>query len=121
MASGRAPCTGCQQRDQELLLLRRRLAVLTEEHEALQRENHRLVRRLAKVERQNDQLHQRLDEVRREQHRQTHPFRRQKTKSGHARSPDAPRDTSRLSILCLLPSRSIASSTCPCTSAPPAT
>src|SRR5262249_18574851 len=91
MASGHAPCLGCQERDRELLHLRRRLAVLNEEHQSLQRENHRLVRRLAKVERQNHELRQRLDEVRREQHRQTHPFRRKKTKAGKPKKPARPK------------------------------
>src|SRR5262245_51130088 len=87
MASGRAPCPGCLERDRELLHLRRRLAALTEEQQSLQRENQRLVRRLAKVERQNRELRQRLDEARREQHRQTHPFRRQKTQPGKPKKP----------------------------------
>jgi hypothetical protein len=34
------------------------------------------------VEQQNCELRQRLDEARREQHRQTHPFRRKTTMSG---------------------------------------
>ena len=87
MTSGRTPCSGCQVRDRELLQLRRRLAVLNEVHQSLQGENYRLVRRLAKVEQQNLELRQRLDEARREQHRQTHPFRRKKTKSGKPKKP----------------------------------
>jgi hypothetical protein len=87
MASRHTPCSGRQERDRELLHLRRRQAVLNEEHQSLQRENHRLVRRLAKVERQNHELRQRLDKARREQHRQTHPFRRKKTKSGKPKKP----------------------------------
>ena len=66
---------------------RRRLAVLNEEHQCLQRENHRLARRLAKVAQQNLELRQRLAEARREQHRQTHPFRRKKTRSGKPKKP----------------------------------
>jgi transposase len=61
--------------------------VLTEEQQSLHQENHRLVRRLAKVERQNRELRQRLDEARREQHRQTHPFRRKKTQPGKPKKP----------------------------------
>jgi transposase len=91
MASGRAPCPGCLERDRELLHLRRRLAVLNEEHRSLHRENQRLVRRLAKVERQNHELRQRLDEARREQHRQTHPFRRRKTHTGKPKKPGRPK------------------------------
>jgi transposase len=91
MASSRTPCLRCQQRDRELLHLHRRLAVLNEEHQSLQRENRRLVRRLAKVEQQNRELRQRLDEARREQHRQTHPFRRKKTKSGKPKKPGCPK------------------------------
>jgi hypothetical protein len=91
MASDRASCLGCQERDCELLHLRRRLAVLNEEHQALQRENRRLVRRLAKVELQNRELRQRLDEARREQHRQTHPFRRKKRQAGKPKKPGRPK------------------------------
>ena len=91
MASGRAPCPGCLERDRELLHLRRRLAALTEEQQSLQRENQRLVRRLAKVERQNRELRQRLDEARREHHRQTHPFRRKKTQTGKPKKPGRPK------------------------------
>jgi phage/plasmid-associated DNA primase len=65
--------------------------VLNEEHQSLQRENHRLARRLAKVEHQNRKLRQRLDEARREQHRQTHPFRRKKTQAGHLKKPGRPK------------------------------
>jgi transposase len=60
---------------------------LTEQHQALQRENRRLVRRLAKVEQQNRELRQRLDEARREQQRQAHPFRRRKTQTGKPKKP----------------------------------
>ena len=91
MASGHARCSRCKERDREILHLRRRLAVLTEEHQSLQQENHRLGRRLAQVERQNHELRQRLDEARREQHRQTHPFRRKKTKSGKLKKPGRPK------------------------------
>jgi transposase len=91
MALGRTPCLGCEERDRELLHLRRRLAVLNEEHQSLQRESQRLVRRLAKVERQNHELRQRLDEARRERHRQTHPFRRKKTQPGKHKKPGRPR------------------------------
>jgi transposase len=91
MASGRAPCLGCQERDRELLHLRRRLAVLTEEQQSLQRENRGLVRRLSNVELQNRELRQRLDEARREQHRQTHPFRRKKTQTGRPKRPGRPK------------------------------
>jgi transposase len=91
MASGRPACPGCQQRHREILNLRRRVALLTEEAQSLQRENRRLVRRLALVERQNRELRQRLDEARREQHRQTHPFRRKKTKSGKPKKPGRPK------------------------------
>jgi transposase len=87
MASGRASCSGCQERDREILHLRRRLALLNQEHQSLQRENERLVRRMAKVERQNRELRQRLDEARREQHRQAHPFRREKTQPGKPKKP----------------------------------
>jgi transposase len=90
MASGRSSCPGCQQRDREILHLRRRLAVLTEEHQSLQRDNHRLERRLAKVEKENHALRQHLDEARSEQHRQTHPFRRKKTKSGQPKKSGRP-------------------------------
>jgi transposase len=82
MASDPALCAGCQERRRELRHLRRRLALLTEEQQALQHENRRLVRRLAKLELQNRELRQRLDEARRQQHRQAHPFRRQKTRTG---------------------------------------
>jgi transposase len=91
MASASAPCLGCQERDQELLHLRRRLAVLTEEQESLRRQNHHLVRRLAQVELQNRELRLRLDEARREPHRQTHPFRRTKTPSGKPNKPGRPK------------------------------
>src|SRR5262245_37749840 len=91
MASGRPLCFGCQERDRELLHLRRRLAVRNAEHQSLQRENHRLVRRLAKVELQNRELRQGLDEARREQHRQTHPFRRKKTPTGKLKKPGRPK------------------------------
>jgi transposase len=91
MASGRAPCLGCQERDKEILHLRRHLAVLNEEHQSLHRENHRLVRRLAKVELQNRELQQRLDEARREPHRQTHPFRRRETQTGQRKKPGRPK------------------------------
>jgi transposase len=87
MASSRISCLGCQVRDRELLHLRRRLAVLTEEQESFQRENRCLVRRLAKVEQENRQLRQRLDEACREQHRQTHPFRRKNTQPGTPKKP----------------------------------
>jgi hypothetical protein len=40
MASGRAARLGCQERDRELLHLRRRLAALTEEQETLHRERY---------------------------------------------------------------------------------
>ena len=91
MALGRTLCLGCQERDCDLRHLRRRLAVLTEEHQFLQRENHRLVHRLAKVEQQNRELRHRLDEARREQHRQTHPFRRKKTQAGQPKRPGRPK------------------------------
>jgi transposase len=91
MASDRTPCLGCQERNRELRQLRHRLAVLNEEHQSLQRENQRLVRRLAKVEVQNHELRQRLDEARREQHRQTHPFRRKKTQTGKPKKPGRPK------------------------------
>jgi transposase len=91
MAAGHTPCLGCQERDRELRHLRRRLAVLTEEHQSLQRANRRLVRRLAKVEQENRDLRQRLDEARREQHRQTHPFRRKKTQVGTLKKPGRPK------------------------------
>jgi transposase len=90
MASGRSLCLGCQERNRELLHLRQRLAVLNQENQSLQRENHRLVRRLATVQVQNRDLRQRLDEARREQHHQTHPFRREKTKSGTFKKPGRP-------------------------------
>jgi hypothetical protein len=57
----------------------------------LRRDNQRLERRLAKVEQLNRDLRQRLDEARREQHRQTHPFRRNKTKSGQPKKPGRPK------------------------------
>jgi transposase len=60
---------------------------LTEEIQSLRRDNQRLQRRLAKVERQNREFRQRLDEALREQHRQTHPFRRKKTNSGQPKKP----------------------------------
>src|SRR5262245_44438733 len=91
MDAGPAWCPGCQERDRELLRLHRRLAALTEEQRSLQRENQRLVRRLAKLELQNRELRQRLDEARREQHRQTHPFRRKKTKAGKPKKPGRPK------------------------------
>jgi transposase len=91
MASGRTPCLGCQERGRELLHLRRRFTVLNEEHQSLQRENRRLARRLAQVERQNRELRQRLDEARREQYRQTHPFRRKKTQTGKPKKPGRPK------------------------------
>ena len=91
MAAGHTPCLGCQERDRELLHLRRCLGVLIEEQESLQRENRRLVRRLAKVEKENRELRQRLDEARREQHRQTHPFRRKKTQPGTPKKPGRPK------------------------------
>jgi transposase len=91
MVSGRAPCLGGQERDRELRHLRRRLAVLTEEQHSLQRENHRLIRRLAKMELENRELRQRLDEARREPHRQVHPFRRQKTQSHRPKKPGRPK------------------------------
>jgi transposase len=91
MTSDPARCTGCQERDHELRRLGRRLAVLNEEHQSLQRENRRLVRRLAKVELQNRELRQHLDEARREQHRQTHPFRRRKTNTGKPKTPGRPK------------------------------
>jgi len=87
MASDPALCAGCQERDRELRHLRRRLAVQTEEHQSLLRENRRLVRRPAKLELQNCELRQRLNEARREQHRQTHPFRRRKTDTGKPKKP----------------------------------
>jgi transposase len=89
MALGRAPCSGCEERDRGMLHLRSRLAVLTKEHQAL-RENQRLVRRLAKVERQNRELRQRLDEARRAQQRQAHPFRRKQTQPGKPKMPGRP-------------------------------
>jgi transposase len=49
-----------------------------------------LVRRLAKQERHNRELRQRLDEARRQQHRQTHPFRRRKTNTGKPKKPGRP-------------------------------
>jgi transposase len=67
------------------------LAVLTEEQQLLQRENRRLVRRLAKVEQQNRQLRQGLDEARREQQRQANPFRRGKTQTGKPKKPGRPK------------------------------
>jgi transposase len=91
MPSARILCPGCQERDRELLHLRRRLAVLTGERQSLQRENQRLVRRLAKLERQNRELLQRLEEARREQHRQAHPFRRKKTQTGKPKKPGRPK------------------------------
>jgi transposase len=91
MASGLAPCSGCEKRDGEILRLRRRLAVLKEEQHSLRRENQRLVRRLAKVELQNRQLRQHLDETRREQHRQTHPFRRKEAQPGKPKKPGRPK------------------------------
>src|SRR5262249_6479827 len=91
MASGRTPWLGCQERDRELLHLRRRRAVLTVEPQSLQRENHGLVRRRAKVQQENRELRQRLDEARCEQHRQTHPFRRQNTKASTPNKPGRPK------------------------------
>jgi len=91
MASNPALCLGCQERDRELRHLRYRLAVLNEEHQSLQRENRGLVHRLAKVEQQNRELRQRLDEARREQHRQTHPFRRKRTQPGKPKKPGRPK------------------------------
>ncbi|HEY7314492.1 MAG TPA: IS66 family transposase [Gemmataceae bacterium] len=91
MTAGRTPCLGCQERDRELLQLRRRLAVLNQEHQSLQRENRRVVRRLTKVERQNRELRQGLDEARRERHRQTHPFRRKNTQPGKPKKSGRPR------------------------------
>jgi transposase len=79
------------ERDRELLHLRRRLAVLNQKHQSLQRENERLVRRLARVERPNRELRQRLDEARREQHRQAHPFRRQQAQPGKPKKPGRPK------------------------------
>src|SRR5262245_11186675 len=87
MAAGPALSLGCKERDRELLHLRRRLAALTEEQQPRQRENQRLVRRLAKGELQNRELRQRLDEARRERHRQTHPFRRKKAQIGKLKKP----------------------------------
>src|SRR5262249_9902837 len=91
MASNPTSCLGCQERDREILHLRHRLAVLTEEHRSLQRENRRLVRRLTKVELQNRELRQRLDEARCDQHRQAHPFRRKKTQAGKHKKPRRPK------------------------------
>jgi transposase len=91
MASDPALCAGCQERDHELRHLRRRLALLTEQQQSLQHENRRLVRRLAKLELQNRELRQRLDEARREQHRQTHPFRRRKTRTGKPKKSGRPK------------------------------
>jgi hypothetical protein len=91
MAAGRTPCLGCQERDRELLLLHRRLAVLNEGYQSLLRENRRVVRRLAKVERLNHELRQRQDEARYEQHRQTQPFRRKKTQAGKHKKPGRPK------------------------------
>jgi transposase len=50
-----------------------------------------LERRLARVEQANRDLRQRLDEARRQQHRQTHPFRRKKTKSGKSKKSGRPK------------------------------
>ena len=91
MLTGRSSCPGCQQRDREILHLRRRVALLTEEVQSLRRDNHRLERRLVKVEKENRELRQRLDEARREQHRQTHPFRRKKTQTGKLKKPGRPK------------------------------
>jgi transposase len=91
MASLRPSCPGCRERDREILHLRRRVAVLTSEVQCLRRENHRLERRLAKVEKHNRELRQLLDESRRELHRQTHPFRRKKTKRGKPKRPGRPK------------------------------
>jgi transposase len=87
MASVRPACPGCRERDREILRLRRRVTVLTAEVESLRRDNHRLERRLAKVEKENRALRQLLDEARRELHRQTHPFRRRKTKRRKPKKP----------------------------------
>jgi len=85
MASGRPAGPGCRQRRHEILHLRRRVVLLTEEVQSLRRDNQRLERRLAKVEKENRELRQRLDEARREQHRQTNPFRRRQCKAGKPR------------------------------------